>query len=370
MMRQRIFFDCVILTMKKVLIFAAGRQTEVNNMEDNKAIANTAEIENQLVEGIGQLIDNARSLTYRTVNATMVCTNFEIGKIIVELLQNGKTRAEYGQSILKNASKRLTPKYGKGYSVDNLANMRKFYQVYSQQKSEKSSRIFKLSWSHYLFLSRIDDFSERSFYEIESVNNNWSLKELHRQFDSALYERLALSKDKDEVIKLSKQGQIIEKPEDLIKDPYILEFTGFPELASYSESDLEQKLFDNIQQFMLELGKGFLFYGRQVRITFDEDHYYVDLVFYNRMLKCFVLIDLKRGRLKHEDIGQMQMYVNYFDREIKLDDENKTIGLIICKDKKDMMVKYSLPEDNNQIFASKYQTILPNKEDFEKLLAN
>ena len=227
---------------------------------------------------------------------------------------------------------------------------------------------FKLSWSHYVKLSRISDSDERKFYEIEAVKNNWSLRELERQFDSALYTRLSLSRDKDKVLELSQKGQIIEKPQDLIKDPYILEFIGLPEQSSYSENELEEKLISKLENFLLELGNGFTFVGRQKRISFDEQHFYIDLVFYNRLLKCFVLIDLKIGKLKHQDIGQMQMYVNYYDREMKLDDENKTIGIVLCQEKNQSLVEYTLPEDNEQIFASTYKTVLPSKEEFIKIL--
>jgi hypothetical protein len=217
-------------------------------------------------------------------------------------------------------------------------------------------------------LSRISDSDERKFYEIEAVKNNWSLRELERQFDSALYTRLSLSRDKDKVLELSQKGQIIEKPQDLIKDPYILEFIGLPEQSSYSENELEEKLISKLENFLLKLGNGFTFVGRQKRISFDEQHFYIDLVFYNRLLKCFVLIDLKIGKLKHQDIGQMQMYVNYYDREMKLDDENKTIGIVLCQEKNQSLVEYTLPEDNEQIFASTYKTVLPSKEEFIKIL--
>ena len=222
--------------------------------------------------------------------------------------------------------------------------------------------------THYLILMRINNVDERHFYEIESYRNGWSKDELARQYGSSLYERLALSRDEEEVMRLATEGQMIEKPEDIFKDPYILEFTGLPELVTYSESELENKIIDNLQKFLLELGRGFTFVGRQVRLTFEEEHFRVDLVFYNRLLRCFVLFDLKIGRLKHQDIGQMQMYVNYYDRKVKLDDENSTIGIIICKDKKDAIVEMTLPEDNNQIFASKYETVLPSKEELQKLL--
>lgn len=215
---------------------------------------------------------------------------------------------------------------------------------------------------------RIDDENERRFYEIETLKNNWSLRELQRQYDSALYTRLALSRDKKKIIELSEKGLIIEKPKDAIKDPYVLEFIGLPEKSSYSENDLEQKLIDKLEHFLLELGTGFTFVARQKRITFDEKHFRIDLVFYNRILKSFVLIDLKIGELKHQDIGQMQMYVNYFDREIRLKDENKTIGLILCQNKSEAVVEYTLPENNEQIFASKYQTVLPSKEKLKQLI--
>ena len=215
---------------------------------------------------------------------------------------------------------------------------------------------------------RITNANERHFYEIEAMKNGWSLSELKRQFNSSLYERLALSKDKKAVARLAAEGQVVESPQDLIKDPYILEFLGVPELPEYSETELESKIIDNLQKFLLELGTGFAFVGRQVRFTFDEEHFRVDLVFFNRLLRCFVLFDLKIGELKHQDIGQMQMYVNYYDRKVKLPEENQTIGIILCKDKKQSIVEMTLPESNNQIFASKYETILPSKEDLKRLL--
>ena len=301
------------------------------------------------------------------VNQTMVLTYFEIGRMIVEEEEKGENRAEYGKKILKILSKKLTEKYKKGFSLTNLKQIRSFYLVYSE-KGQTVSDQFKLSWLHYVKLSRISNPDERKFYEIEAVKNNWSLRELERQFDSALYTRLSLSRDKDKVLELSQKGQIIEKPQDLIKDPYILEFIGLPEQSSYSESELEEKLISKLENFLLELGNGFTFVGRQKRISFDEQHFYIDLVFYNRLLKCFVLIDLKIGKLKHQDIGQMQMYVNYYDREMKLDDENKTIGIVLCQEKNQSLVEYTLPEDNEQIFASTYKTVLPSKEEFIKIL--
>lgn len=315
------------------------------------------------------------------LNISMVYSYYEVGRAIVEEEQNGKQRAEYGKAILKELSKRLTESLGKGFSVENLKLMLRFYVVYSKdQIGQKVSTQFEnllvtregrklfLSFSHYVFLMRIPNIDERHFYEIEAAHNGWGIKELERQYDSALYERLAMSRDKEGIERLSTEGQIIEKPEDLLEDPYVLEFTGLPELAKYSETDLETKIIDHLQEFLLELGRGFTFVGRQVRFTFEDEHYRVDLVFFNRLLRCFVLFDLKIGRLKHQDIGQMQMYVNYYDRKVKLEDENPTIGILLCKNKNAAVVEMTLPEDNNQIFASKYLAVLPSKEELKKLM--
>ncbi len=364
---------------------------------------------NNLLNNIVALVKHSQQQVLRAVNSTMVYTYFEIGRMIVEEEQNGYERAAYGKEILKILSEHLTNEFGKGFSVRNLEFIRKFYLTYSNSKSlisfssdktietsigniisksvisnfekektqtltaesqnsETTSRNFKLSWTHYVFLLKVDNELERNFYEIESFKNNWSVRELKRQYNSALFTRLSLSKNKDEVLQLATKGQIIEKASDLIKDPYVLEFLGLPELPSYSENELEEQLISKLEDFLLELGHGFTFVSRQKRISFDDKHFYIDLVFYNRLLKCFVLIDLKIGELKHQDVGQMQMYVNYYDREVKLDDENKTIGLILCQNKSDFVVKYTLPEDNEQIFASKYQMILPTKEELEKIL--
>ncbi len=329
----------------------------------------------KLAERIEKLIHEARKRTIAVVNTTMVYTYYEVGRMIVEDEQQGEQRAEYGTELLKHLSEQLSNKFGKGFSAQNLANMRQFYLTYSkdnifQTVSRESENGFTLSWSHYLKLMRISNPEERRFYEIEAKDNNWSLRELQRQFDSSLYERLALSRDKEGVKALAHEGQVIDTPKDIVKDPYVLEFIGLPELPQYNESELEQRLIDNLQTFLLELGKGFTFVGRQVRFTFDEQHFRVDLVFYNRILRAFVLIDLKRGTLKHQDLGQMLMYVNYYDRFVKEVDENPTIGILLCTDKSDAMVEITLPENNNQIFASKYQTILPSKEELKKLIEN
>jgi len=226
---------------------------------------------------------------------------------------------------------------------------------------------FTLSWSHYVFLMNIDNRDERRFYEIESGQNQWSLSELKRQFNSGIYERLALSRDKDGVRDLAKKGNIIEKPEDVLKNPVVLEFLGLDEKADYSESDIESAIINKLETFLLELGKGFLFESRQKRFTFDSDNFFVDLVFYNRILRCYVLIDLKIGKLTHENLGQMQMYVNYYDREVKLENENPTIGMILCKTKNDALVRLTLPENAN-IYASQYQLYLPSKEELRRKL--
>ncbi len=331
-------------------------------------MSKTSKFNNDFYFKISEILKSAKNKVVQTINTTMVETYFKIGELIIEEEQSGKERAEYGKQIISELSNRLTAEFGQGFSTTNLKQMRTFYLIYS--KSQTVSDEFKLSWSHYLKLMRIEKESERNFYEIECRKNNWSLRELQRQYNSALYTRLALSRNKDEILKLSEEGLVIEKPQDAIKDPYVLEFIGLPEKSVYSESDLEQKLIDKLENFLLELGTGFTFVARQKRITFDEKNFRIDLVFYNRILKSFVLIDLKIGELKHQDIGQMQMYVNYFDREIRLSDENRTIGLILCQDKSEAVVQYTLPENNEQIFASKYQTVLPSKEELIELIEN
>ena len=356
-----------------------------------------------LAERIASLIEESRKRVVAQVNSAMVHTYFEIGRMIVENEQNGEARASYGKGLLKELSHRLTARFGKGFSVDNLERMRKFYMIYGLKDSSNGlrklngkksanglrkldgekpvaeSRIllddfpaasndFALSWSHYLFLMGIDHSDERRFYEVEAAQNHWTLKELKRQFGSALYERLALSRDKEAIADMSHQGVIVEKPEDIVKDPYVLEFLGLPEDSRYSETTLEQRIIDKLQAFLMELGKGYTFVGRQVRLTFDEKHFYCDLVFFNRLLRCFVLIDLKTDEITHQDLGQMQMYVHYYDRKVKLPEENPTVGIILCKKKDDMLVELTLPEDNTQIFASKYMTVLPKKEELARLM--
>lgn len=333
------------------------------------------------LESVSEVLAQARKNAKTAVNLAMVYAYYEIGRMIVEEEQHGQNRADYGKQILQELSKYLSEKYGKGYSADNLKLMRRFYNVYLHDQigetvftqfknlpAVSTGRKFYLSWSHYIKLMRIENIDERHFYEIESIKNDWSLTELKRQYNSSLYERIALSTDKDKVYRLALEGQKVETAKDAIKDPYVLEFLGLKELPEYSESELESRIIDNLQQFLLELGTGFAFIGRQVRFTFDEEHFMVDLVFYNRLLRCFVLFDLKIGELKHQDIGQMQMYVHYYDRKVKLPDENPTIGIVLCRDKNNAVVEMTLPEDNTQIFASKYETVLPSKEALQKLL--
>lgn len=338
-------------------------------------------IDQGFLKNVSEVLENARKNAKTAVNLSMVYAYYEIGRMIVEEEQHGQNRAAYGKQIVQELSNYLAEKFGKGFSTTNLKQMRQFYIIYSQDQISQTlsdqfenlpavntGRKFYLSWSHYLKLMRIDNVDERHFYEIESVKNDWSLSELKRQYDSSLYERLALSTNKDKVYRLALEGQKVETAKDAVKDPYVLEFLGMKELPEYSESELESRIIDNLQHFLLELGTGFAFIGRQVRFTFDEEHFMVDLVFYNRLLRCFVLFDLKIGELKHQDIGQMQMYVHYYDRKVKLPDENQTIGIVLCRDKNNVVVEMTLPEDNTQIFASKYETILPSKEALQKLL--
>jgi predicted nuclease of restriction endonuclease-like (RecB) superfamily len=330
---------------------------------------------NSLFENIRSLLLSSRQDVLRYVNTTMVHTYFEIGRMIVEDEQRGNIRADYGEKTIVTLSEKLSKEFGNGFSVRNIKLMKQFYLVYGKgqtlsAQSKKSStllRKFELSWSHYVFLMRQDEPIGR-FYEIEAIENNWSLRELERQFNSMLYERLSLSRDKKKILELNKKGQVVEIPEDLIKDPYIFEFLGFKEDKTYSESDLESKLIENLKRFLLELGKGYTFVARQQRISFDEEHFFIDLVFYNRLLRCFIVFDIKTEELKHQDLGQLQMYVNYYDRIVKTKDENKTIGILLCTDKNNAVVKMTLPEDNDQVFASKYRLYLPTKEELLKQL--
>ena len=305
-------------------------------------------------------IDQARQAIYRTVDTQMVKAYWLIGRDIVEEEQRGQKRAEYGSFLLKALSERLTKKYGRGFSDSTLRDIRLFYQTYSTHKLNPS-----LGWIHYRALMRIHNLEARNFYEIEAKNNCWSGRELERQINSLLFERLAKSRDKKGLIKLACKGQEIATAADAIKDPIILEFVGLPESNRLVESKLEEALASNLQEFLLELGKGFAFVARQKRLTLDGDHFYADLVFYHVILKCYVIIDIKMKKLTHADLGQMQLYVNYFDKEIITSNDNPTIGLILCTEKSDAMVKYTLGDKAKQIFASKYQLHLPTERELE-----
>lgn len=346
-----------------------------------------------LFERISVLIEQGRQRVATAVNIAEVYTKYAIGQYIVEDEQQGEYRAQYGKQVLKNLSERLANRFGSGWSYETLAACKKFFLVYSDsvttgykiqgkkayqrfanavnadtsqnsQEEKCNQRLqnpkFSLSWSHYLILMRIDNPDARSFYEIECTLQQWSKRQRSRQVGSSLYERLALSRNKDEVMRLAREGQTIEKPSDIIKNPLTLEFLGLKPEATYTESKLENAIIGKMQQFLLELGKGFLFEARQKRFTFDERNFYVDLVFYNRLLQCYVLIDLKTGDLTHQDLGQMQMYVNYYDRHVKQDFEKPTIGILLCQEKSDALVELTLPKDSN-IYASQYSLYLPDK---------
>lgn len=356
-------------------------------MAQKNEIQETARID-ALFERISALIEQARNVVVNTAKAAEVKTRYEVGRYIFEDEQKGE-RAAYGKQILKNLSVKLMDRFGDDWSYDTLIRCRKFYTSYQNaeivatplpqlenlgESAESKEDMncgnavapirlprFILSWSHYLILMRIENIEARSFYEIEAAQQNWSVSQLSRQVGSSLYERLALSRNKDEVMRLAKEGQTIEKPQDIIKDPLTLEFLGLKPDSAYSESKLENAIISKMQQFLLELGKGFLFEARQKRFTFEEENFYVDLVFYNRLLQCYVLIDLKADKLTHQDLGQMQMYVNYYDRFVKQDFEKPTIGILLCESKKEALVELTLPKDSN-IYATQYQLYLPDKD--------
>ena len=372
-----------------------------------------------LYNDIKIILEDARQRSYRAVNFLMVEAYWNIGRLIVEEEQKGKRRADYGSFLIEDLSKKLTKDFGKGFSENNLWYMRQFsisfpilHAVRGELKNLGSAKLHamsgeftsaighalsdksgkskivnavsseiaiqdavrhksielknylrtELSWTHYRLLLKLEKDEARLFYMNEAANSNWSTRELERQINSLLFERLALSKDKKTVIRMAKKGQAISSPEDLVKDPYVLEFLGLEKMEKYYEEDLEKALIDHLQKFILELGKGFSFVARQKRITLDGDHYRIDLVFYNRLTKSHILFDLKVGKLTHQDIGQMQMYVNYYNRTQKLKDENDTIGIILCAEKNNAVIKYTLPENQKQIFISKYIPYLPTEE--------
>jgi len=345
---------------------------------------NLSQIPDYVFNNIRSILDDARSRAYRSVNFIMVEAYWNIGRIIVEEEQKGKRRAEFGKQLIADLSRKLTAAYGRGFDPSNLRYMRLFYlhfpicdavrhklagdnDVRNLPTSDLSKYLRpELTWTHYRLLLRIDNPQARSFYMNESANNGWSTRELDRQINSLLFERLALSKDKDGVMVLAKKGQAIQSPSDLIKDPYVLEFLGLESHEKVIEKDLEKALIDHIQLFILELGKGFSFVARQQRITLDGDHFYIDLVFYNRLVRCFVLIDLKVGKITHQDIGQMQMYVNYYQRTQKSKGENDPVGIILCAEKNDAVIRYTLSENQKQIFVSKYLRYFPSEEELRR----
>ncbi|MBN2659552.1 MAG: DUF1016 domain-containing protein [Calditrichaeota bacterium] len=324
----------------------------------------------KLISEIEVLLKEGRIKSIQKVNTILVETYWNIGRRIVEHEQNGNEKAEYGSRLLKELSRDLSQKLGKGFSRSNLQYMRLLFLTYP--KCQTLSGI--LSWSHYTELLSISDNLARSFYEKQCIYENWSVRELKRQRQSSLFERLALSKDKSKVFELSQKGQSFEEALDIVKDPYVFEFLGLPELKIYSEQDFEKRLIDNLSSFLLELGKGFAFIGNQYRITLNNTHYFVDLVFYHRILKCFVLIDLKLGKVNHKDIGQMNMYLNYFSEEENTDGDNPPIGIVLAADKDKILVDYATGSISNQLFVSRYQLYIPDKkslaEELKSLLEN
>ena len=371
----------------------------------------------ELFKRVTEIIEAARGHVARSVNSAMVQAYWLIGREIVEVEQHGEKRAGYGARVIEGLAKRLAGRVGKGFSVPNLRNMRQFYLTYPKgsalpgalggtaTRPEKrstlpsvlaSSKIRSavpselrsgvrtaaltemadgpapfppyLGWTHYLILMRVTNPTARAFYEIEAARESWVSRELERQIASLLFERLAKSRDKDKVLALAKKGHEVTQPRDVIKDPFVLEFLGLDERANWRERDLEQTIIDRVEGFLLELGKGFCFVARQKRVTIEGDHFYVDLVFYNRLLRCFVLVDLKLGKLTHQDLGQMQMYVNFFDRFQRAEHEAKTIGIVLCSEKNDAMVRITLPDENEQVLAASYQMYLPTEEELRAAL--
>lgn len=351
-----------------------------------------------IYDRIRRILESARSNVARSVNTTQVVAYWLIGREIVEEEQQGQKRAGYGEALLEDLARRIKSDFGSGYSVNNLKFIRQFYSEYpvlmtsrdigyalrsqsvisllpanKQIRHAVRSESWKpghlhpnLSWTHYRTLLRVDKPQARAFYEIESLKNNWAARELERQINSLLYERLALSKDKKGLMKLATKGHNVQQPADVFKDPVVIEFLGLPESPRLVETDLEQALINNLQSFLLELGKGFAFVARQERLTLDGDHFYIDLVFYHTVLKCYVIIDLKTGKLMHQDLGQLQLYVNYYDRERRTEGDNPTLGLILCADKNDAVVKYTLgPEQEEKIFASRYKLHVPTEAELK-----
>ena len=325
-------------------------------MENNRSIANINIKE--FVDEIRAIIDQARHHAVRSIDHTRVLMYWNIGKRIFEKEQQGKERADYGSYLLDTLSRNLTPVYGSGFSVRQLEMCRKFYRTYPIANTLCS----QLNWSQYKLLIAIPDKDKREYYQLEAVNEGWSKRQLERQINSMLYERLLMSNDKEKVLAVARKERTPESPLEIIKDPMVLEFLGLERKPAYYEKDLESALISHIADFLLELGKGFSFVARQKRLLIEDDEYFADLVFYNRLLRCFVVIELKTHKLTHQDLGQLQLYVNYYDRYEKQPEENPTIGILLCTDKNDTAVRLTLPEDNKTILASKYQLYLPTSD--------
>jgi predicted nuclease of restriction endonuclease-like (RecB) superfamily len=357
-------------------------------------------VEEKLFLRVSEIIDAARGQVTRSVNTAMVHAYWLIGREIVEVQQSGSQRAEYGERVVRRLAERLAVSFGPGFSYPSVKRMKQFYLAYphgsampdemagfrkgsaalSQSGSpapdaigssalslspDSASTLFPpfLGWTHYIVLMRVANAQARAFYEIEAARENWSTRELGRQIGSLLFERLARSRSKERVLALAREGQQVSEPSDVLKDPMVLEFLDLGERSAWRERDLEQAIIDRLEAFLLELGKGFCFVARQKRLSLDGDHFYVDLVFYNRLLRCFVLVDLKLGKLTHQDLGQMMMYVNWFDRFQRAEHEQPTVGIILCSEKNDAAVKITLPADNTQIIAARYQHYLPTEEE-------
>lgn len=334
-------------------------------MEDNITLASLGNNEEQLFAQIKQMLDNARRQIARTVNTATIDAYWQVGKYIVEYEQQGKARAEYGKGVIQRLSKRLMAEYGGGFTTTNLKVMRRFYLLYPKGHTVCD----ELSWSHYRHLIKVENEAARNYYMSECVAENWSVRQLERQINTMFYERMLASRDKDKVkAEIQTSAPKTMTPREIIRDPFILEFLGIKQGEHFLEGDLEQMLISKLQHFLLELGRGYSFVARQKRITLDGQHFYIDLVFYNIPARCYVLIDLKIDTLAHQDLGQMQMYVNYYTRNLMNPGDNPPVGIVLCAEKNDAVVEYTLPKDEKQIFAAKYMTYLPTKEELKQLL--
>lgn len=329
----------------------------MNEIEKKDGIVATA-VRQSLIQDVRQIIETARSNAVRSVDFCRVQMYWNLGQRIFEEEQQGKERADYGTYLTRNLAKLLEPEYGSGFGVRQLEQARQFYRTYPNANTLRS----QLNWSQYRRLIQIDDPDKREYYELESVNNAWTARETERQINSMLYERLLMSNDKESVLAVARKQRIPESPTELIKDPMVLEFLGLHREPSYYEKDLEGAIISHLTEFLLEMGNGFSFVARQKRLLLEDDEFFADLVFYNRLLRCHIIIELKTGELTHQDLGQLQMYVNYYDRNVKLPDENPTIGILLCTEKNDTVVRMTLPEDNKTILASEYKLYLPTTE--------